>query len=285
MKFLGRIACGSKYKFLPLLLLPIILVWGHALATTLNLSNTSSRTAYAPTVNTFSNGFDLASASIVLDDVANTAVVTVTTFGRNGSGDPDPDVIPGAGCAAGAGFCVTSIAGCPQLGQLVADSDPATDQNAICANFPHEGPGNDENYIIRIEQPSGTIRVRVDIAAGGASGTGSVTTCAGCAITSANPIAWTGKTFNVTISGINGSGLSLAPGQTVFGNIGAGSTFDGPPEDQIVLSATVPTTTTTTTTTTTIPVVPTAGNWGMMMLGLAFLGAMAWLLRARRSLR
>jgi LPXTG-motif cell wall-anchored protein len=31
--------------------------------------------------------------------------------------------------------------------------------------------------------------------------------------------------------------------------------------------------------------VPTAGNWGMMMLGLAFMGALAWMLRARRSLR
>jgi cbb3-type cytochrome oxidase subunit 3 len=32
-------------------------------------------------------------------------------------------------------------------------------------------------------------------------------------------------------------------------------------------------------------VIPTAGNWGMTILGLAFLGAMAWMLRARRSLR
>jgi hypothetical protein len=233
-------------------------------------------------VNTFSNGFDLASASIVLDNVANTAIVTVTTFGRNGSGDPDPAVIPGAGCAAGAAFCATSIAGCPQLAQLIADTDPATDQNPTCANFPHEIGGNDENYVLRIEQPSGTQRIRVEITAGGGSGTAAVTICAGCAVTSVNPIVWAGKTFSVTVSGINGSGLSLAPGQTVFGNIGAGSTADGPPEDQIVLSATVPTTTTTTTTTTTVPTVPTVGNWGMMVLGLAFLGAMAWMLKARK---
>jgi cbb3-type cytochrome oxidase subunit 3 len=31
-------------------------------------------------------------------------------------------------------------------------------------------------------------------------------------------------------------------------------------------------------------VIPTAGNWGMTILSLAFLGAMAWMLRARRSL-
>jgi cbb3-type cytochrome oxidase subunit 3 len=31
--------------------------------------------------------------------------------------------------------------------------------------------------------------------------------------------------------------------------------------------------------------IPTGGNWGMAILGLAFLGAMAWMLRARRSLR
>jgi LPXTG-motif cell wall-anchored protein len=32
-------------------------------------------------------------------------------------------------------------------------------------------------------------------------------------------------------------------------------------------------------------VIPTAGNWGMSLLGLAFLGAMAWMLRARRRLK
>jgi LPXTG-motif cell wall-anchored protein len=31
--------------------------------------------------------------------------------------------------------------------------------------------------------------------------------------------------------------------------------------------------------------VPTATPWGMMILGLAFLGALGWMLRARRSLR
>lgn len=42
---------------------------------------------------------------------------------------------------------------------------------------------------------------------------------------------------------------------------------------------------TTSTTTTTVPQIPTAGNWGTLILGLAFLGAMAWMLRARRSLQ
>jgi LPXTG-motif cell wall-anchored protein len=31
--------------------------------------------------------------------------------------------------------------------------------------------------------------------------------------------------------------------------------------------------------------IPAAGNWGMVILGLAFLGAIAWMVRARRSLR
>jgi hypothetical protein len=55
-------------------------------------------------------------------------------------------------------------------------------------------------------------------------------------------------------------------------------------------SNTLPSDTTTTTlpapTTTTIPVViPAVGDWGLVALGLAFLGGMAWLLRVRRSLR
>jgi cbb3-type cytochrome oxidase subunit 3 len=31
--------------------------------------------------------------------------------------------------------------------------------------------------------------------------------------------------------------------------------------------------------------IPAAGNWGMVILALAFLGAIAWMVRARRSLR
>jgi hypothetical protein len=47
-------------------------------------------------------------------------------------------------------------------------------------------------------------------------------------------------------------------------------------------TTTTTTTTTTSTTTTTVPKVPTVGNWGMMILGLAFLDAMAWMLKARK---
>ncbi|HZY30948.1 MAG TPA: hypothetical protein VFF86_04825, partial [Candidatus Methylomirabilis sp.] len=121
-KTIGR----SKYKSLILvLLLPMILVWGHALATTLNLSGSRARTAYGGVLaNVFSNGFDLSSAKVVLDNVADTAVITITTFGRNGSGDPDPDVI-GAGCPAGGANCVTgTIAGCPEKAILLADTNP-----------------------------------------------------------------------------------------------------------------------------------------------------------------
>jgi hypothetical protein len=63
-------------------------------------------------------------------------------------------------------------------------------------------------------------------------------------------------------------------------------------------TTTAPTTTTTllglTTTTTTLlqqttttnpPSIPTANNWGMLALGLAFMGAMAWMLRVQRTLR
>jgi hypothetical protein len=41
----------------------------------------------------------------------------------------------------------------------------------------------------------------------------------------------------------------------------------------------------TTTTTLRPPTIPTTGEWGMMILALAFLGAIAWMVRARRSLR
>ena len=59
-------------------------------------------------------------------------------------------------------------------------------------------------------------------------------------------------------------------------------------------TTTLPLTTTTTDpgtnttlpqTTTNPPSIPTANNWGMAALGLAFMGAMAWMLRVRRSLR
>jgi hypothetical protein len=50
-----------------------------------------------------------------------------------------------------------------------------------------------------------------------------------------------------------------------------------------------PGTTTTTlpspTTTTTPVVIPAVGDWGLVALGLAFLGVMAWMLRVRRSIR
>lgn len=49
-----------------------------------------------------------------------------------------------------------------------------------------------------------------------------------------------------------------------------------------VTTTTTTTTTTTSTTTTTTHIVPTVGNWGMMVLGLAFLGAIAWMLKARK---
>jgi len=55
-------------------------------------------------------------------------------------------------------------------------------------------------------------------------------------------------------------------------------------------TTTIQGTTTTTiqppgTTSTTIVRIPAAGNWGMVILALAFLGAIAWVVRARRSLR
>ena len=94
---------------------------------------------------------------------------------------------------------------------------------------------------------------------------------------------------------LNSSSL-LTPGTTLFG-AGAVSGFLGnssaactggtgdfacataakQDNDSVSLAA-------TTTTTTTTTVIPTVGNWGMMILGLAFLGAITWMLKARRSL-
>jgi hypothetical protein len=42
---------------------------------------------------------------------------------------------------------------------------------------------------------------------------------------------------------------------------------------------------TTTTTSTLPPRIPVAGDWGIMILGLAFVGALAWVLKSRRSLQ
>lgn len=83
----------------------------------------------------------------------------------------------------------------------------------------------------------------------------------------------------------NSSSL-LTPGTTVSGGgAGGGFKLDGlntvqaasAKQDTTSISLTV-----TTTIPTTIPRVPTVGNWGMMVLGLAFLGAMTWMLKARR---
>lgn len=74
--------------------------------------------------------------------------------------------------------------------------------------------------------------------------------------------------------------LNVAGGGAGFDVTAAGN-VDNATGDSDTTSVTV--TTTTTTTTTTTQVVPTVGNWGMMVLGLAFLGAMAWMLKARRA--
>lgn len=80
-----------------------------------------------------------------------------------------------------------------------------------------------------------------------------------------------------------GSLATLSPGRA-FSQIGAVTLID----NTINASACQVTTTTTTLqggTTTTIVGIPAAGNWGMVILALAFLGAIAWIVRARRSLR
>ena len=92
--------------------------------------------------------------------------------------------------------------------------------------------------------------------------------------------------FLLTGATINGRALALAGAVTMDQN-----TINAP-ECQVPTTTTTTTTTSTTTTTqppgstsTTIVGIPAAENWGMMILGLAFLGAMAWMVRARRSLR
>lgn len=119
-----------------------------------------------------------------------------------------------------------------------------------------------------------------------------------------------GATFNITIPAATGRSLMffaglgsiVGTGNTIAGAIGSAANFNSNATltalDPTLLAdltseelleimnwdfagGVVPTTTTTTTTVR----IPTAGHWGLMILGLAFLGAMAWMLRARRSLR
>jgi hypothetical protein len=119
-----------------------------------------------------------------------------------------------------------------------------------------------------------------------------------------------GATFNITVPAATGRSLMffaglgsiVGTGNTVAGAIGSAANFNS----NATLTALDPTlladltseelleimnwdfagvVSTTTTTTTTVPQVPTVGNWGLMILGLAFLGAIGWMLRARRSLQ
>ncbi|GEM_PF-3357881 len=80
--------------------------------------------------------------------------------------------------------------------------------------------------------------------------------------------------------------LNVAGGAAGFDSNGS-NVFQDSTRDQdstfVSVTTTTTTTTTTTSTTTTTHVVPTVGNWGMAVLGLTFLGAMAWMLGARRS--
>jgi len=136
----GKVTTRKKSKVVFLVLVPmLLLLCGIATAVTLNLSNTGQRATYNASNNTFSNGFNIAAGEVVLDTVLNTAVFTVTTFGLNGSGDPDPAVIPAVGCAAGGAFCVGAIDGCPGVAQLLGDTSPVTDQNPTCQFFPARG--------------------------------------------------------------------------------------------------------------------------------------------------
>ena len=74
------------------------------------------------------------------------------------------------------------------------------------------------------------------------------------------------------VSGFLGNSSAACTGGT--GNF-ACATAAKQDNDSVALAA---------TTTTTTTVIPTVGNWGMMILGLAFLGAITWMLKARRSL-
>jgi hypothetical protein len=119
-----------------------------------------------------------------------------------------------------------------------------------------------------------------------------------------------GATFNITVPAATGRSLMffaglgsiVGTGNTIAGAIGSAANFNSNAtltaldptlladltSDQLLeilnwdFSGGVVSTTTTTTTTVRIP---TVGHWGLMILGLAFLGAIGWMLRARRSLQ
>lgn len=90
---------------------------------------------------------------------------------------------------------------------------------------------------------------------------------------------------NTNALAMGGAGFNFSNDATATCPFGGLTRADGvnQTETGIPTTTTTTTTTTSTTTTTTTQVVPTVGNWGMTLLGLTFLGAMAWMLRARRS--
>jgi fibronectin type 3 domain-containing protein len=118
----------------------------------------------------------------------------------------------------------------------------------------------------KIERKTGTTGTFAQIALVGANITG---------YTDANLAAGTTYCYRV--------GAFSAAGDSGYSNEACGTTqaSSAPPTTDTTTTTTLPELTTTTL----ITQITAASPWGMTSLGLAFLGGMAWLLRARRSLR
>ena len=132
---------------------------------------------------------------------------------------------------------------------------------------------------------TGGAQLKGNILAMGAITMGSGATLTGRAFSQIGAVTLINNTIDVSLCQVTTTTSTAPPGSTTTSTAPPGSTTTSTGIGTTSTSTTIQPGATTTTTLPPGATIPAAGNWGMVILALAFLGAMAWIVRARRSLR